>query len=117
MTYDIHSVYLHEWMKPKHYKKVGLSLDDIVSVIPEPVWYPNQHEQHTLCDYIIILQNQVAIPSELKGSRCQRHKARNQLKAGKEYINEVLGMYCQAGLFLVYENGIYHHEWMEDIKG
>ena len=118
MTYDIHSVYLHEWMKPKHYKEVGLSLDEIVSVIPEPVWYiDNSHEQHTLCDYIIILQNQIAIPAELKGSRHQRHKAKSQLKAGQEYINQVLDMYCQVGLFLVYDGGVYHHEWIQDVKG
>jgi len=100
----IHAEYLHRWMKPKNYRQAGISdLERIVSVIPEPIWYPDDtYSMHTLCDYIIMFDDHSAISAELKGNYNQKSKAVKQIKAGKEYINTVLNMEYRYGLFIVY---------------
>lgn len=111
--HEIHSMYLKEWMKPQHYKEAGLKLEDIVSVISEPIWIPNRNlDMHTLCDYIIIMEGNYAIPAELKHYSSQKLKAIRQIQAGKMYINNVLNMNCYKGLFLTYNEGEYLYQWI-----
>jgi len=107
----IHANYLHEWMKPKHYYEAGIrNLETIVSVIPEPIWYDQRNfQQHTLCDYIIMFEDKSAISAELKGSRKQRSKAKKQINAGRQYIEQVLNMDYRYGIFIVYNSYGYDH--------
>jgi len=107
----IHANYLHNWMKPKHYYDAGLCLDDIVSILPEPIWTPNgKNEHHTMCDYIILLKNNCGIAAELKGSYHQRDKAKKQLISGQEYIEDVLDREYLYGLFIVYHPTHYSYQ-------
>ena len=111
----IHTQYLFRWMKPKHYLDAEIKLEELLSVIPEPVWYTHKHkgDQHTLCDYILLYNDGTASAAELKGSEGQRQKAISQIKAGNQYINQVLGKDARSGLFIIYHQvGKYEHEWI-----
>jgi hypothetical protein len=107
----VHATYLHNWMKPVNYRKAGIEdLESIVSVIPEPIWYiDNKYIQHKLCDYIIILNDKTALSAELKGSYSQKHKAVEQIRAGQEFIENILNMEYRYGIFIVYNNYGYDH--------
>jgi len=89
---------------------VGEDKRNIVSVISEPIWTPKPFECHTLCDLIILYHDKTASAVELKGSIGQRHKAINQIKAGRDYILDILNFEFKYGLFVVYYDGGYKHE-------
>jgi hypothetical protein len=99
----VHTEYLLEWMKPKHYEDAGIDLGKLVSVIPEPVWFDGKKRgsQHTLCDFILLYEDGTASAAEMKGSKGQRPKAISQIKAGNLYIKEVLEKDPKSGLFIV----------------
>jgi hypothetical protein len=90
-----------------HLDNIGENRDNIVSIIQEPIWTPHNYEQHTLCDLVILYHDKTASACELKGSMGQRSKAVKQIKAGREYIEQVLEFDYRYGLFVVYNNDRY----------
>jgi hypothetical protein len=101
----IHFQYLHELVSDL--SRVGENRRNIESVIQEPSWTPVGLTSHTLCDVIILYDDFSASALELKGSKGQRHKAIKQIKAGREYIEQVLRYDYRYGLFVVYSVGGY----------
>jgi hypothetical protein len=89
---------------------IGEDKFDIESIIQEPVWTPRGGVYHTLCDLILLYHDNSASAVELKGNRHKRHKAVEQLNAGREYISSVLRRDYRYGIFVVYDPGRYIFE-------
>jgi hypothetical protein len=91
-------------------REIDQDINDISSIIQEPIWIPEGYQEHTLCDLIILYKDFSASACELKGSMKQRHKAIKQIRAGKEYITEVLRYDYRYGIFVVYHERNYKYE-------
>lgn len=104
----IHYNFLHSLVM--HLDLIGQNKNDIESIITEPVWTPKNFKMHTLCDLVILYHDRTASALELKGSIGQRHKAIKQIKAGQEYITQVLNFDYKYGLFVVYHTNRYDCE-------
>lgn len=90
---------------------VGEKRKDIVSIISEPIWMPGHGiEYHTLCDLILLYDDYSAVACELKGNPNSKHKAKKQIDAGREYIEQVIRYDYRHGLFVVYTPERYIYE-------
>lgn len=78
--------------------------------IIEPRWFRRNgqrltKEHESLCDIVFLLENEFAVPVEIKRSRKSRQKALSQLSYGKQYIEEVLKRETLYGAIGYYESG------------
>lgn len=106
---SMHHLYLTVLMK--HLALIKENPRDILSIIPEPVWFEKRDENHELCDLIILYRDRTASAVELKGSFQKREKAIQQIRAGKEYVKQVLENYeFRYGVSVVYTGRRYDHE-------
>jgi hypothetical protein len=117
MTDHIHYSNLHEFVKPKNlrpvFKKINRSLDELVSVIIEPEYYHDNMVYNSMPDYLFRFSDGVWIPGEMKGSINKVNKAKNQLRQGKIYCEEMFGYSPEIGLFIVYDIGSYRSMFYE----
>jgi hypothetical protein len=108
---SMHHLYLTVLMN--HLPLINENPKDILSIIPEPIWFEKKEENHELCDLIILYRDKTASVVELKGnpSPHKREKAIGQIFAGMEYVKRVLGGYdFRYGLSVVYTGKRYEHE-------
>ena len=105
----LHATYLHQLVN--RLEQIEQKYKDITSIIQEPTWYnPLPKQNHTLCDIIILYNDFTATALELKGSNNQRHKALKQIRAGQQYIEQVLRYKYRHGLFVIYTPARYIYE-------
>jgi hypothetical protein len=90
-------------------EEVDESRQDAVWIMKEGIWYrPNSLDREKLCDLIIVYPN-YAVPMELKGSWHQRHKAFEQIRYGKRFIDEEIHKPVHYGKMVVYDEGKYDY--------
>lgn len=78
--------------------------------IIEPRWFRRRGERLTkeyesLCDIVFLLENEFAVPVEIKRSKKSRQKALSQLRYGKQYIEDVLKRETMYGAIGYYARG------------
>lgn len=113
-----HYKYLHNFLRKKNVIPVlhekNLNIEDLLTVIVEPDYYNDHFCNNSMCDYLFGFKGGVWMPSEMKGSYNQIHKAEKQLKSGKHYIEDLFNYSPEYGLFVVYnDNKHYRHEWID----
>lgn len=91
---------------------IGLQGRDIEMIFCEPVWYGyDSWEKSSMCDLIVLMQDKIAYPLELKGSNTKRNKAIDQLYHGKMLIDYKFPEYdSSTGLFVIYTRARYIRE-------
>lgn len=89
--------------------EIGLHLEAIELILKEPMWLAHDSCRRTsMCDMIILMQNKISYPLELKGSRKQRSKAIDQMYHGLMFIDNYFPTYHScSGLFVVYTRAKY----------
>jgi len=99
--HDKHTYYLSNL--ERYIEQIGLERRNIDFILREPTrFYPHDNHMMTMCDMIIGVYGYQAIALELKGCKAKRHKAKQQIASGKEFIMKELNREYLHGLFVVY---------------
>jgi len=104
MTQTTHDYYLDCLVNRLH--KVNEDPREIEWILKDGIWLREKRNiRRSLCDLILVYQDGIAVPIELKGSMAKERKAISQLNAGHEFIEQVLHLKSIYGKFVVYLGG------------
>lgn len=85
-----------------HLNVIGENRKKTKWIMKEGIWLKhNSLNQKPFCD-IICVYEEYGVPIELKGSFSHSKQARYQLRQGKEFIHDELGLDCPYGKIVIY---------------
>lgn len=90
-----------------HPTSIGIEPSKIESFLIEPVWFQTPEQEKSLCDIIFILNNDLAIPTEIKRTEKKRDKAISQIEQGIIYCEKVLYRPAVYGVIAYYRSNSY----------
>jgi hypothetical protein len=97
-----------------HLENVGEDKRDVQWIMKDGIWQKDKNVPMTyakLCDIISIYHSGYATPIELKGSKKQGPKAKEQILSGREFIEDVLKLPVLYGKLVVYsKNGYFYRK-------
>ena len=108
---DPHSFYLDELVK--NLESIDENPLKLQWILKEGLWYhKGSTALYSLCDLILVYYDGYGVPVELKGSKNgdKKSKARNQARAGRNFVVNVLGKQCSYGKIVFYDNKKYDFE-------
>ena len=104
-----HNYYLNNLVN--NLSKIGERPYEIAWIMKDGIWMPRgTTKRNKLCDLILVYYNRLGVPIELKGSTKKKRGALMQIKSGKKFLEEVIGVYVPYGRFITYKNGKFTNE-------
>ena len=101
-----HEMYLENLIDNLHY--VGEDRKNIQWIIKDGVWKKeNSFNKIKLGDLLIGYYDGHGMPIELKGSRKQISSAKIQITQGKEFLENVMGLFVPYGKIVIFDEGFY----------
>jgi len=88
---------------------IGEKSQDINWIMREGIWYRQDGTNTPFCDLIVVYSN-YAVPIELKHSSARHSHAIEQLKFGKNFIQQELRKECDYGKVVYYDMPVFYFE-------